>query len=52
MFEGVKEFADQLDRGAPGNLTWEYRSYQGNNHFTNAVETWFDDLKLYFQSMR
>lgn len=51
MFRRVKDFAGRLERGAPENVIWRYKVYSGNNHFTNAVETYIDGLKLYFQVM-
>jgi predicted alpha/beta superfamily hydrolase len=48
MFDRVQRFRDRLADEAPSNLAWEYRLYEGNNHFTNAVETYIDGLKLYF----
>jgi enterochelin esterase-like enzyme len=50
MLQNVQRFADRLRAEAPLNLVWEYRLYEGNTHFTNAIETYVDGLKLYFDS--
>jgi enterochelin esterase-like enzyme len=50
MFQTVQRFRDRLLAEAPPNLDWEYRLYEGNTHFTNAIETYVDGLKLYFGS--
>ena len=48
MYSLIREFRDELDRIAPINLRWVYRLNEHNNHFTNAVESYMDGLKLYF----
>lgn len=48
MYRFIREFRDKLDQNAPGNLRWFYRLNEHNNHFTNAVESYVDGLKLYF----
>jgi predicted alpha/beta superfamily hydrolase len=45
----ILEFRDILENRAPDNLVWIYRSNEHNNHFTNAIESYIDGLKLYFE---
>ncbi|MFC2112923.1 alpha/beta hydrolase [Bacteroidota bacterium] len=51
MFQQTKELKERLENEAPENLVWKYRLYEGNNHFTNAIETYMDGLILYFNLM-
>ncbi len=51
MYQQVLEFKEVLDKGAPDNLTWIYRENENSNHFSNAVKSYTDGLKLYFAWM-
>jgi predicted alpha/beta superfamily hydrolase len=51
MYKGVEEFRERLEKEAPGNLVWKFQLYENNNHFTNALETFIDGLRLYFKLM-
>jgi len=51
MYDLVRALNARLERGAPGNLVWKYSFLEDNNHFTNAIETYVDGLKLYFGAM-
>lgn len=51
MYGMVQEFKEKLDDEAPDNLRWEYRLNEHNNHFTNAIESYIDGIKLYFKMM-
>lgn len=52
MYKQVLEFKEKLEKEAPENLKWVYRDNQDNNHFTNAIESYVDGLKLYFEMMK
>jgi predicted alpha/beta superfamily hydrolase len=51
MFRQVQEFKEKLENGAPKNLKWIYRDNEHKNHFTNAIVSYVDGLKLYFEMM-
>ncbi|MBN1822314.1 MAG: alpha/beta hydrolase [Prolixibacteraceae bacterium] len=52
MYTLIKEFKSKLEKEAPENLKWVYRFNEHNNHFTNAVESYIDGLKLYFETKK
>ena len=52
MHPQIIEFKTKLENEAPDNLKWIYRNNEHNNHFTNAIESYIDGLKLYFEMMK
>lgn len=52
MHPQILEFKAKLENEAPDNLKWIYRNNEHNNHFTNAIESYIDGLKLYFEMMK
>ena len=52
MREQVQEFKVKLDNEAPENLKWIYRDNENSNHLTNALKSYIDGVKLYFETMK
>lgn len=52
MYKQVQEFKEKIENEAPENLKWIYRDNEHNNHFTNAIESYIDGIKLYFEMMK
>ena len=48
MYNGVISFKNLLEKEAPKNLHWKFQLNEGENHFSNAIETYIDGLRLYF----
>ena len=48
MYDGVISFKNLLEKEAPKNLSWKFQLNEGENHFSNAIETYIDGLRLYF----
>ncbi len=51
MYNHVERFKKILEDKAPNNLNWVSELKENNNHFTNAIETYMEGLKLYFDSI-
>ena len=51
MRQQVLEFKEKLEEEAPENLKWIYRENENSNHFTNALKSYIDGIKLYFEMM-
>ncbi len=51
MYKQVLEFKEILDKSAPQNLKWIYRENENCNHFSNALKSYTDGIKLYFECM-
>jgi hypothetical protein len=51
MRQQVQEFKEKLDKAAPENLKWIYRDNENSNHLTNALKSYIDGIKLYFEMM-
>jgi predicted alpha/beta superfamily hydrolase len=51
MYQQVQEFKAKLDKDAPENLKWIYRDNENSNHLTNALKSYIDGIKLYFEMM-
>ncbi len=49
MRQQVLEFKEKLDNEAPRNLRWIYRDNENSNHLTNALKSYIDGIKLYFE---
>lgn len=52
MYKQVQELKEKLENKAPKNLKWIYRDNEHKNHFTNAIESYVDGMKLYFDMMK
>lgn len=51
MRQQVQEFKAKLDKEAPKNLKLVYRDNENSNHLTNALKSYIDGIKLYFEMM-
>jgi predicted alpha/beta superfamily hydrolase len=49
MYPQVQDFVKKLEEEAPENLVWHYQFNDNNTHFTNALETYMEGLKTYFE---
>ncbi len=48
MYKRIISFKNLLEKEAPKNLQWKFQLNEGENHFSNAIETYIDGLRLYF----
>ena len=48
MYDQVINFKNVLEKEVPKNLIWQFQLNEGENHFSNAIESYIDGLRIYF----